>query len=305
MNDYLDADVAYLLGLIVARGTFHESEGVYRLIIEFPYSSLQLEGSDTRYDQEKEIKVGLVEIQKRLYELLACDIEVHTVSQESIALVARFFRRSMAWRNLKMILEGRSNHSEFLVPSVLMDLSVPKDYKREFLRGFGDVAGNIRRSNRYIDGRHRVRLDVLNYPNNWTLPIQLCTLLQEHLGIPVQMIAWGHPNLGRDLREHQVNVFAQNYLAIGFTFKHKQALLEELSHINQKEFPNSPNRYCPGFRKNRQAKPSHPSENDLRLPESIRGKHFDAYWQICQALGCDRYLRVQQVEDEEVVEVEE
>ncbi|MFQ3611483.1 MAG: hypothetical protein SNJ72_08320 [Fimbriimonadales bacterium] len=302
MIDYLDADVAYLLGLIVARGTFHESEGVYRLIIEFPYSSLQLEGADTRYDQEKEIKVGLVEIQKRLYELLACDIEVHTVSQESIALVARFFRRSMAWRNLKMILEERTNYPEFVVPSVLMDSAVPNDYKREFLRGFGDVAGNIRRSNRYIDGRHRVRLDILNYPNNWTLPIQLCTLLQEHLSIPVQMIAWGHPNLGRNLREHQVNLFAQNYLAIGFTFKHKQALLEELAHINQQDFPNAPNHYCPGVRKTRQTKPSVPSENEPRLPETIRGKHFDSYWQICQALGCDRYLRVQQVTDEEVEE---
>ncbi len=302
MIDYLDADVAYLLGLIVARGTFHESQGVYQLVVEFPYSSLKLEGSDARYDQEKEIKVGLVEIQKRLYELLACDIEVHTISQESIALVARFFRRSMAWRNLKMILEERSDYSEFLIPSVLMDPAIPRDYKREFLRGFGDVAGNIRPSNRYIDGRHRVRLDILNYPNNWMLPIQLCTLLQEHLDIPVQMINWGHPNLGRDLREHQVNIFAQNYLSIGFTFRHKQALLEELSQENEKNFLNSPSRPCPGVRRLRQGKPSVSGENDSRLPETIRGKHFDAYWQICQALGCDRYLRVQQVEEEEVEE---
>ena len=35
--DYIDADVAYLLGLITARGKISEDSDVRRIIIEFPY----------------------------------------------------------------------------------------------------------------------------------------------------------------------------------------------------------------------------------------------------------------------------
>lgn len=62
----------------------------------------------------------------------------------------------------------------------------PVKYVREYLRGFADVAGNVRPANRYVDGKNRVRLDILNYPTNWRLPVQLCHLLQERLEVPVQ-----------------------------------------------------------------------------------------------------------------------
>ncbi len=116
--DYWDADVAYLLGLIVARGVFQEREGTYQLVIDFPYSNLELVGIESKYDQEKEIKVGLYEIQKRLYELLSTDIEIYT-SSKAVSLVVRFFRRGMAWRNLMLILDNKQNYREFSVPSIL------------------------------------------------------------------------------------------------------------------------------------------------------------------------------------------
>ncbi len=297
--DYLDADVAYLLGLVVARGTFQEREGVYQLVIDFPYSNLELAGIDTKYDQEKEIKVGLYDIQKRLYDLLATDIEIHS-SSESVSLVARFFRRGIAWRNLMLILEQKQNYREFSVPSVFLQPSVDLLWKQQFLRGYGDVAGNIRKANRYLDGRHRVRLDVLN--PNWSLPVQLCTLLQEHLGIPVQLINWGHPNLGRSFREHQINIFAHEYLRIGFTFRHKQFLLEELAAINQEKFANVRTGFCPGVRVLKRQKPISAKEQSEYLPPSLRGNHYDAYWQICRALGCTRYLVDTQEAQEEVFE---
>ena len=30
------------------------------------------------------------------------------------------------------------------------------------------------------------------------------------------------------------------------------------------------------------------AENDERLDERLKGKHFDAYFQICRALGCQQ-----------------
>ena len=48
------------------------------------------------------------------------------------------------------------------------------------------------------------------------MPVQLCTVLEEHLAVPVQLITWGHPNMGRDFREHQLNIFAVPFGEIGF-----------------------------------------------------------------------------------------
>jgi hypothetical protein len=44
LEDYLDADVSYLLGLLVARGTISNNQGIRQLSIEFPFSSLKAKG---------------------------------------------------------------------------------------------------------------------------------------------------------------------------------------------------------------------------------------------------------------------
>lgn len=286
--DYIDADVAYLLGLIVARGTLIETEHVRRLVIEFPYKSLQLVGDASKFEQETEISLGLHHIRNRLVELLEADLEI-VHRQTSVDLVARFLRNNMAWRNLLLLLDGKTSYRYFLLPEVLLAPALPRELKIQFVRGFADVAGNIRPANRYVDGRHRVRLDVLNSAHNWELPVQLCSLLQQHIDVPVQLIAWGHPNLHRSFREHQINIFAEPFLRIGFSFRHKQKVLEELAELDRREHPNASYRACPAVRVIRRQKPADPSENDAEhLDPRLVGKHFDAYFQICGALGCQQ-----------------
>ena len=68
--DYMDADVAYLLGLIVAQGTLSASDQVRQLTIEFPYPSLHLHGETSEFDQETEISLGLHNVRSRLVNLL-------------------------------------------------------------------------------------------------------------------------------------------------------------------------------------------------------------------------------------------
>lgn len=288
--DYLDADVAYLLGLITARGQIIEQPGDYRIIIQFPSSAIAVQGVQVSFDQSTEIKLGLLEISNRLRHLLETDIDLPASSEiEDHTLVVSFRKRNMIWRNLRLILGEASYFGSFQVPDVISSSSTPVEYVREFLRGFADVAGNVRFSNRYVDGRNRVRLDVLNYVGNWQLPVQLCSLLQDRLEIPVQLITWGHPNMGRDFREHQLNVFAVPFLKIGFTFRHKQKVLEELASLDERNFPQASYSPCPGERRLGRPKPPDEREGDSqRLPTELVGKHFDAYWQICRALGCPR-----------------
>ena len=196
--DYIDADVAYLLGLITGRGRISESGGVRQITIEFPYRDLQVEGSSGSYDADISIRLGLQEIQERLLELTGADITI-TPKENSVALILRFIRNTMVWRNILMHIEERTGYEHFLVPPIFFSPDVPKDWKREYIRGFSDVAGNIRHANRYVDGTNRVRLDVLNYQTNWEMPVQLCTILEEHLAIPVQLINCGAPKQPRYL----------------------------------------------------------------------------------------------------------
>jgi len=291
IDDYIDNDVAYLIGLIVARGTIVNDVNTRRLVIEFPFSSLQAQGINLKFDQETAIKLGLFEIRERLAELL--DTKISIIRKDSsIDFVIDFKSNSMIWRNIMLITEGKTSYHYFHVPGVFFYPDLPKDCKREFIKGYADVAGNVRQSNVYTDGRHRVRLDVLNNPSNWQVPIEICSLLQDQLDVPVQLITWGHPNLGRDFREHQINIFAVPFLKIGFYMDYKQKILEEFATYDEQHYPKGYNP-CPGIKKIRKRKPHDEEEaNAEKLDERLVNKHFDTYWQICNELGCVRSKRL-------------
>lgn len=285
--DYLDGDVSYLLGLLVARGELLATENVYRIVVHFPKGSLLAQGQTTQFDTDKEIQLGMEKIRERLIELLGADIRTVDAG-ESWDLIVRMTRYTMAWRNIVALLDNKTSFPYFELPEVFLSESTPTEFKKEFVKGYADVAGNIRPANRDQAGRHRVRLDILNYPTNWRTPVRLCLLLQEHLNVPVPVITWGHPNLGRQWREHQLNIYAEEFTAIGFYFDFKQVALQELADLNLSQFPHKV-KGCPGARRRGIRKETEPDEkNTDRLPSELVGKHFDAYWQICRALGCPR-----------------
>lgn len=286
MLDYLDEDVAYLVGMIVGRGTITEKEGRWVIEIEFPFVNPELEG----YNQFSGFVTSiLTRTFPRLKLLLGEAVDVSVMPERRVQFTINLPASHIAVRNLKQILEGRLDYSQFSVPSLIRN--APDNTVREFVRGFADVAGNIRRSNRDQLGFHRVFLDVLS--SNWELPVQICSLLQNRLEVPVHHILWGHPNL-RDpkakqqspaWREHQIRIYAHDFLKVGFYIDHKQAVLEELARENQDHEGQKRSSFCKGFRKFQRKMP-HPAENNKKLPDSLRGKHFDAYWQICAECGC-------------------
>ena len=87
--DYIDADVAYLLGLITARGKISENPDVRRIIIEFPYQSLEIEGISARFNTDNSIKLGLQQIQGRILDVTGADVSISS-TDSSITLVLRF-----------------------------------------------------------------------------------------------------------------------------------------------------------------------------------------------------------------------
>lgn len=297
MIDYLDADVAYLLGLIVARGELTETGGVKRIVIEFPFKNLEAEGIEKKIVQKDQILLSLDSTIQRVQELTELNIK-KVSGEQSVNLLMESIKETMFLRNIKSLLRGKTTYYEFSIPIEIIQCD-DEIIKKEFIRGYADVAGSARAANRNKWGRHRIYLDVLN--RNWRLPVQLCHLLQDHLKVPVDTITYGHPNIRdpnlkeykagrRDAwaREHQIKVFTEEFERIGFYMTHKREILQELSDYNKRQnFPKA--KFCEPLKPIRERKKKHPGEKSKLLPAEIRGKHFDSYRQICLALGCFRY----------------
>jgi hypothetical protein len=117
-DDYLDNDVAYLLGMILMRGTFHVERDIRRLIIQFPYKSLDVKGvtgKKQEIDKETLIRLSLDDARNRIQELLEVELKTEKHSHE-VQLVAVFTRNTMSWRNLRTLLNNKNTYLEFEVP---------------------------------------------------------------------------------------------------------------------------------------------------------------------------------------------
>jgi hypothetical protein len=289
---YLDPDVAYLLGMVTARGTIHVQGDVTRIIIEFPYRNLTAEGikgTELVFDQNTAIRLALESARRRIAEVLGQEVDTDAMDGAA-TLSAVFTRRSIPLRNLDRLLNARTSYHEFEIHSSVFDS--PVDVQREFMRGVADTCASPSPKDNYMNVAHRIVLQIQF--GNWKLPIQLCRLLQTKLEVPVQNILWGHPNLRSPggghgwAKETRLRIFAEKFLPIGFYFDHKQRILEQLAGWNQKR-SNQITKPCnPLIKRIRRGgkKPRHPDESDSRLPLEIRGRHFHGYFQVCLGLGC-------------------
>lgn len=294
VDDYLDPDVAYLLGLITARGQFSIDRDVRRLVINFPhrlFETVPPKGSKLRFDIRTQTRLCLDDVRNRVNELLEVNVQIEQ-AKSLTQLIAVFTKNTMSWRNLTTLLRHKSSFHEFEVPSVIYE--VPRDIQLEYVRGFADAAATPTDSDHQQYGSgpkfHRIVLQVQH--ENWKLPIQICRLLQVNLKVPVQHILWGHPNL-RDsnnrgtqwAKEHRIRIFAENFVPIGFHFPYKQKILEAMAQINRGQ--NNTSHECNPLAKHRpKKKAKHKDEKAKSLPIELQGKHFTGYFQICQALGC-------------------
>lgn len=298
MIDYLDEDVAYLLGLIVSRGKLINAAPLRSLVIEFPFKSLTVTGVATIYDQSTQLALGSNKIRDRISELLGTAVSVVS-TKSKVMMTAHFLQNSIVWRNIKGLIGGAKDYTSSTVPTEIFQ--APTSVKREFVRGIADGSAWLRPGTFFRDksmGKRRVFIAVDN--RNWQLAVQLCSLLQQHLGVPVGEILWGHPNL-RDPncrfpdrpegREHQIRVFCEAFEQIGFNLEHKNQLLKEFAQDDKENRPLGPVRPCNPLAIRSHAptlKALHPQEHHKRLPNVLRGKHFESYWEICLALGCQQ-----------------
>ena len=283
--------MAYLLGMILGNGEIQRDNTETRVTIDIPHKNLY---TDDLKDVRVYVKASTVDIRSIVEPLIGHSL---TVTQTKRSTVMTFVKSNDEYitREILRFIGGGKHHSTMRMNPDLF--SITADEKKTLLRGIADVTGYIRKSNIAYgqDGAHRVYIEI---PGNWYMVIDIANMLKD-VDVPVQTIDFGHPNF-RDgelkkynqgkpyfwKKEHQVKIFANEFLPIGFNIKHKQEALEKYSD-ELLEFidPLKTHKFYWEKPIKRKTRPSHPHESDEYLPIEIRGKHFDSWTDLARLLG--------------------
>ena len=287
----MNTEMAYLVGMILGNGEIQQHNQETIITIDIPYKNLR---TDDLLDVAVYVRASTVDIRSIIEPLIGNGL---AVTQEIHSTKLSFVKNNSEYvlREILRLIGGGRHHSTMRMNQELFSLSM--DEKKALLRGIADVTGYIRKSNIAFgqDGAHRVYIEI---PGNWYMVIDIANMLKE-VDVPVQTIDFGHPNF-RDgnlvkynqghpnfwKKEHQVKIFANEFLPIGFNIKHKQDSLEKYSE-ELLEFidPVKTHKFYWEKTIKTKARPPHPGENDTCLPSEIRGRHFDSWTELASYLG--------------------
>jgi hypothetical protein len=295
----MNIEMAYLLGLVCGNGEVKRGHSETNVSIEIPHKKLETERNN---DVRVYVKASIADIRAILEPLIGAGISFTPEANRSILSFTKP-NTEYLMREVLRFIGNASSHENIRVNLEVFNFT--RDQKIYFLRGFADVTGYIRRSNYFFrQYMHRVYLEV---PHNWELVVDICNLLKD-IDIPVQVIDWAHPNM-RDgnlrkynegypdfwKKEHQIKIWANEFVPIGFAVIHKKEALGEFARElisgiedNGKDVLPYTHRYYWDGRKINRIKPSHPGECDYFIPTSIRGKHYDSWKDIAKDLGYKR-----------------
>ena len=287
----MNTEMAYLVGMILGNGEIQRKSQDTTITIDIPYKNLY---TDDLKDVSVYVKASTVDIRSIVEPLIGRDLVV-TQTKHSTKISFTKNNNEYVVREIIRLINGGTHHSTMNMNPELFNITT--DEKKALLRGIADVTGYIRKSNIAFgqDGAHRVYIEI---PGNWYMVIDIANMLKL-VDVPVQTIDFGHPNF-RDgklvkynqgypnfwKKEHQIKIFANEFLAIGFNISHKQEVLEKYSE-ELLEFidPEKTHKFYWEKSIRKTIKPNHPGELDEFLPKEIIGKHFDSWTELAGALG--------------------
>lgn len=292
----MNVEMAYLLGMIAGNGALQRGPLETTITIQLPHKKLYTEFQN---DVGVYVKASITDIRHVLEPLLGTNLSF--IQNQNVSIISfRKANEDYLMRELLRYVDGATSSNNIRISPEVFSFSL--DERKQFIKGFGDVTGYIRRSNyAYKEPNYRVYFEI---PHNWFLVIDFCNLLKS-VDIPVQAIDWAHPNM-RDgnltkynqgkkdfwKKEHQIKVWALEYETIGFVVLHKQEALDYFAKkqaepfiIEGKDPKKTLHKYYWEKQSRIKKKPIHPGEDDIFIPAVIRGKHYDSWVQIASDLG--------------------
>lgn len=293
----MNTEMAYLLGMICGNGEIKRSLMNTTVSIDIPHKKLETEEV---HDVKLYVKASIADIRNIIEPLVGAGL--YFVQNDSSTIIS-FTKPNADYliREINRLVGNAVLHDNMTIHPDIFQCRV--DERRQFIKGFADVTGYIRRSNAFFrEFEHRVYLEV---PQNWNLVIDICNLLKT-IDIPVQNIDWAHPNMrDGDLKkfysgqinfwkkEHQIKIWANEFVPIGFGIIHKEQALEMFSdeliagyrQLNKEPQTVTHKYYWERRNRKNKNKPIHPGENDEFIPKKIRGKHYNSWTEIAKDLG--------------------
>ena len=293
----MNNEMAYLLGMITGNGEIQRGPLETTVSIDIPHKKMETE---FQKDVGIYVKASITDIRSILEPLLGTCL-CFSQSPNLSLLSFRKPNEDYLMREIMRYIGNATSADNIRISSEVYNFTM--DERKQFVKGFADVTGYIRRSNyAFTEPNYRVYFEI---PHNWGLVTDFSNLLKS-IDIPVQNIDWAHPNM-RDgnlkkynsghtdfwKKEHQVKVWAVEYRPVGFAVIHKQEALDYFAdkqrmHIEmdrQKNVAEVTHRYYWELVGRHKNKPIHPGEGDEFIPQQIRGIHFDNWTEIAEALG--------------------
>lgn len=287
----MNPQMAYMLGMILGNGEIQRGNRETTVTIDIPHKNLK---DDEGREVDIYVRSSLTDIRGIIEPMLGNTVNIST-TKRSTSMSFTKKNEDYTMREIMRFVGAGTHHSTMKTSRELFNIS--RDEKKELLRGFADVTGYIRRSNMAYnqEGHHRVYIEI---PGNWYMVADIANLLKD-LDVPVMTIDFGHPNF-RDpnrekydagkpyywKKEHQIKIYANEFLPIGFNIIHKQRALEKYA----KELlacmdPKKTHKFYWEKSVRVRPKPPHPGENDASLPSAIRGKHYNSWQDLAEDLG--------------------
>lgn len=295
----MNNEMAYLLGMITGNGEIQRGLNETTIVIEIPHKKLETE---LEKDVSVYVKASITDIREIIEPLVGTSLRFNQSTNVSYISFTKS-NGDYLMREIIRHIGGATSHNNVRISDEVFKFTL--DERKQFIKGFADVTGYIRKSNYFFDKEmHRVYFEI---PQNWKLVTDFCNLLKS-VDIPVQNIDWAHPNM-RDgnlkkynegkkdfwKKEHQVKVWANEYEPIGFAVIHKDEALEKFAHeqivyieSQHKKVSDVTHRYYWEMIGKKKVKPTHPAENDEFIPEEIRGNHYDSWKEIAYDLGYNK-----------------
>lgn len=284
----MNTDKAYLLGLIIGGGIFGDAEDVFR--IRLPYKKW---GSYEENPQRAGQIAGdiLRKVGQMFRAVYGLSVQYETTPGGNWTILCEGDTSDVKndLDGYGIACDGEIRGSAD-ISRVVLDL-VDDNLKRRFIAGLADTIGSMAKSQRRFSSEHQIlSLEIKGY--NFNFVCDLCRLLYSVNCIPDQ-VNWNHPNIHCTSNPyyHQWNkgfklrILLDQYAKFGaFAFRTKAESSNENRKLQQQTHTAVP---CPEREVHVTPSSVHPAENDMRLPELIRGGHYIHFRHFCAVLGCD------------------